>query len=152
MDAHTIASSPVVIDEVRISAPEVVYEMDASGASNINVLKKNIQGSAAAAPKKEPGEKKAEGRETKLAIRKLVIENGRIDVRVPALRDRPETLTLRRIEMSNIGGRSGTTPGQVAEQVLTALVQEVGREVAQAGAERYLQKGIDGAVRRLLEK
>lgn len=152
MDARTVASSPIVIDEVRISAPEVVYEMDASGASNIDVLKKNIKGSAAEAPKKAAGEKKAGGRETKLTIRKLVIEDGRIDVRVPALRDKAETLTLRRIEMGNIGGRGGATPGQVAEEVLTALVEEVGREVARAGAERYLRKGIDRAVRRYLEK
>jgi uncharacterized protein involved in outer membrane biogenesis len=146
IDTRTVASSPIVIDEVRISAPEVVYEMDASGSSNINALKRNIQGLAAEAPEK----KKAGARETKLRIRRLVIESGRIDVRVPSLSEK--TLTLRRIELSNIGARSGATPGQVAEQVLTALAEEVGREVARAGAEWHLRKGINGAVRRLLEK
>lgn len=52
--------------------------------------------------------------------------------------------------MTGIGKDGGATPAQVAEQVLTVLVDEAGREVARAGAEQYLQKGIDNAVKRRL--
>lgn len=152
LDTHTVATSPVVLKELRIAAPQVVYEVNPSGASNIAVLKKNIQGAAAAAPKKAQTGKKAGDKGTKIVIRKLVIENGRIDVRVAALGDRPQTVTMRRIELTNIGKQGGATPSEVAEQVLTALVEEVGSTVVRSGIERSLEKGVEGAVRQFLGK
>jgi hypothetical protein len=152
IDPSTVTKRPIVIDEIRISAPEVDYEINPSGASNIGVLKKNIEGYKADAPKKAPGEQKTGGEDTKLIIRKLVIESGRIDVRVAALGDKPKTVALQRVELADIGKPGGVTPSQLAQQVLTALVEDVGREVARAGAERYIEKGIDRAVKRLLDK
>jgi hypothetical protein len=152
IDPSTVTTRPIVIDEIRISAPQVVYEINPSGASNIGVLKKNIEGYKADAPRKAQGEQKTRGEDTRFIIRKLVIESGRIDVRVAALGDKPKTVALQRVELTDLGKPSGATPSQLAQQVLTALVEDVGREVARAGAERYLEKGIDRAVKRLLDK
>jgi hypothetical protein len=150
IDTRTVTTRPIVIDEIRVSAPQVVYEINPSGASNIGILKKNIEEYTAGAPKKAEGEQKAGGKETRFIIGRLVIENGRIDVRVAALGDKPKTVALRRIALADIGKPGGTTPARAAQQVLTALVEEVGREVARAGAERYLEEGIDRAVKRRL--
>jgi hypothetical protein len=152
IDTRTITSSPIVIDEIRIAAPQVVYEMNASGASNILLLKKNIQEAALGAPKKAQEEKKAKGKEIKMLIKKLVIESGRIDAHVAALGDKHETVALRRIEMHNIGTGGGATPAQVSQQVLTALVEEVGIAVTQSGIKRSLDRGVDKTVKRLLDK
>jgi hypothetical protein len=152
IDPSTVTTRPIVIDEIRISAPQVVYEINPSGASNIGVLKKNIEGYKADAPQKAQGEQKTRGEDTKFIIRKLIIESGRIDVHVAALGDKPKTVALQRVELTDLGKPSGVTPSQLAQQVLTALVENVGQEVARAGAERYFEKGIDRAVKRLLDK
>jgi hypothetical protein len=52
IDTRSVTSSPIVIDEIHISSPQVVYEMNQVLASNILVLKKNIQESAADSKKK----------------------------------------------------------------------------------------------------
>jgi hypothetical protein len=152
IDTSTVASGPVVIDEVRISAPQVVYEMNASGDTNIGALKKNIAQSTAGPPTKGTKKGTSAGTKARVFIRKLVIENGRIDVRIAAFGDRPSTVTLRRIELRDIGKHGGATPGQVAEQVLTALVEQVSADVARSGAERYVEKSIDRAVKKLFGK
>lgn len=151
IDTRSITSNPVVIDEIRISAPQVVYEMNSSGASNIAVLKKNLERSAPDAPKKTGQEKKSKNKETKVIIKKLVIESGRIDVRVAALGDKTETLALRRIELTNIGKPGGATPSQVTQQVLSALVEEAGRSV-QSRFKKDIEKRVDKAIKRLLSK
>jgi hypothetical protein len=148
IDPGTITSSPVVIDDIRISAPQVVYEMDKSGTSNIDVLKKNIASSEGNTVK-QSADKKKPGKEIKLRIKKLMIENGRVDVLVSALGTRPQTVTLRRIEITDIGGQAGATPDQVAKQVLNAIVAEVTREVAEAGARRLLDKGLQRALEQM---
>lgn len=152
IDPATVTTHPIVIDEIRISDSQVVYEINTSGTSNIGVLKKNIEGYKANAPRKAQGEQKTQGEDMKFIIKKLVIESGRIDVRVAALGDKPKIVSLQRVELTDIGKPGGASPSQLAQQVLTALVEDVGREVAQAGTERYLEKGIDRAVKRLLDK
>jgi uncharacterized protein involved in outer membrane biogenesis len=151
IDTRSITSSPIVIDEIRIAAPQVTYEMNSSGASNISLLKQNLQAPAASTPKKTGEEKKDKGKEKKIIIKRFVIESGRIDVRIAALGDKTETLTLRRIELTNIGKPGGATPAQVSQQVLSALVDEVGR-VVQSLVKKNAEKGIDRAIKRYLSK
>jgi len=152
IDPSTVTSRPIVIDEIRISGPQVAYEINSSGTSNIDVLKRNIEEYREGSPKKAQGEQKAGGKETKFIVKKFVIESGQIDVRISALGENPKTVTLQRIELTDIGKHGGAAPAQLAQQVLTALMEEVGREAARAGAERYLEKGIDRAVKRLLNQ
>jgi hypothetical protein len=148
IDPGTITTSPVVIDDVHISSPLVVYEMDKSGTSNIDVLKKNIASSGGNIGK-QPSDKKKPGKETRLRINKLMVESGRVDVLVSALGARPKTVTLKRIEITDIGGQTGATPDQIAKQVLNAIVTEVTREVADAGARQLLDKGLQRALEQM---
>ena len=148
IDTRTITKSPIVIDEIRIAAPQIVYEMNQSGASNIGLLKKNIQRSAGT-PKKTKKENKASGNEPKVRIKKLIIESGRIDVRVAALGDRPRKATLRRLVLRDIGGTKGATPSEIASQVMGILVDETVRTVGKKSAERYLEKGADRVLKKL---
>ncbi len=144
IEPRTVASKVVVIDEVRVMAPQVVYEMNDSGVSNVDVLKKNLE--SAAPP--SPGTGKTAAGEKRLRIGKLVIENARVDVRVAGLTEKQQTVTLKKIEMTNIGGQAGATPEQAARQILSAIAGEVTNEVAQAGAQRLLRKGIERALER----
>ncbi len=151
IDTRTITSSPIVIDEIRIAAPQVTYEMNAAGASNISLLKQNLQTPAASKPKKTREEKKATGAEKRVIIKRFIIESGGIEVRIAALGDKTQTVTLRRIELSNIGKPGGATPAQVSQQVLSALLDEVGRSV-QSLVQKNAEKGIDRAIKRYLSK
>ncbi len=151
IDTRSITSSPIVIDEIRIAAPQVTYEMNASGASNIMLLKQNLQAPTASKAKRTGEEKKTKGKEIKVIIKRFVIESGRIDARIAALGDKTEALTLRRIELANIGKPGGATPDQVSQQVLSALVDEVGRSV-QPLVKKYAEKGIDRAIKRYLSR
>ncbi|HUL01115.1 MAG TPA: hypothetical protein VLX29_09690 [Nitrospirota bacterium] len=152
IDTRTVTSSPIIISELHISDPQVVYEMNTALASNILVLKKNIQESMAESKKPVPEGKKAEGKEKKIVIKKLIMDNGRIEAHIAALGDKPQEVTLRHFEMTNIGGHDGATPSQLAEQILTVLVEQVGLDVSQAGLEKTLDKEVDRAVKRLLKQ
>ena len=50
------------------------------------------------------------------------------------------------METTDIGGQTGAAPEQVAYQVLSAIVTEVTREVAGAGAKQLLDKGFQRAL------
>jgi hypothetical protein len=151
IDTHSITSSPVVIDELRISAPQVVYEMNKGLDSNVTALKKNIQASSAS-PAKKTGKEKSGGKEIRLVIRKLVIDSGSIEARVAAFKDKPQSLTLKHFEMTDVGGRDGAPPARIAEEILTTLVKEVGGTVARAGLEKKVKNEVKRSINRLLKQ
>jgi hypothetical protein len=139
----TVTENPVVIDDIRVTAPLVVYEMNDKRVANVDVLKKNLgAGKPALEGKKRPKDK---GR--KLRIRRLVIENAKAEVRV-AGDDRTRTVSLPRIEMKDVGGRNGAPPEEVAKQIVNAIVSEATHEVGKAGATRLLENALERALKR----
>lgn len=152
IEPSTVTSDVVVIDEVRISAPQVVYEMNDSRVSNVDVLKRNIGSQVPSEPKRSPGAKKAADKEKRLRIKKLIIKAARVEVRVAGLGEKPETVTLQKIEITDIGGLAGATPEQAAKQILSAIMGQVTNEVGRAGAKRLLQKGAERALERYQDK
>jgi hypothetical protein len=148
IEPRTVPTTVVVIDEVHITAPQVMYEMNDARVSNVDVLKKNIGSQGPSAPKRSPGAKKAADSEKRLRIKKLIIEAARVDVRVAGLAEKPRSVTLKKIEITDIGGPAGATPEQVTKQILSAIVGQVTNEVGKAGAKRLLQKGAERALER----
>lgn len=146
IEPRSVTSGVVVIDEVRITAPQVVYEINDSGVSNVDILRKNIESQGPTVPKRSPGAGKAADREKRLHIKKLIVETARADVRVAGLAERQQT--LKKIEITDIGGHAGATPEQATRQILSAILGQVTNEVAQAGAKRLLQKGAERALER----
>ncbi len=141
IDLNSITEDPIVIEEIRVQSPRVVYEINKAGNSNVAALQDNLAQSSGS------GESTAEtgtGGGPGLVIRKLVIDRGRIDARVAALPDKDLSAELPRIELNNIGeDQGGATAGQVAEQVTTALLARVGPAVANLGLDQYLGKSLD---------
>lgn len=148
VDTGTVTGNPVVIDQVTILSPRITYEIDQDGRSNIELLKKKLQGT----PSKEPSGRKAGNSGGKrVVIRRLVIDRGEIAIRVAALPGKPLSAALPRIELKNLGGEGGGSPGDIARQVLRPLVNQVAAAAAGAGIGKYLGKEAE-ELRRTLEE
>ncbi len=143
IDVTTIRQNPIVIDEIIISAPVVVYEINKSGASNVDMLKKNIGGGGST--KSESGAAKADGgEELKIIIRKLVVEGSKAKVRIAALGDAEQTVNLPRILLTDVGKKSGgATAAEVAQLLSSKLLGNVKGSVASLGVNKYLGKSAE---------
>jgi uncharacterized protein involved in outer membrane biogenesis len=140
-----LSGGVLLLDEVRVSGPEVFSEMNSAGSTNIEVFKKNLERPQQAS---KPGNRSA--KETRIVIRKFVFEHGKIDVRMPGLSD--ITVVLPRLELNDIGGKKGVAPAEAARVVATALAEQAARTVLQAQGERVLRKGAEGLLRRYREQ
>ena len=156
VDTGSLTGDPVVIDKVSVSSPRITYEINKSGVSNINKIKKSIEAyqKTGASGKGDAGEKgeggKGEGGK-KLRIRSLVIEGGEVNVHVAALTGDPLRALLPRIALSNLGGKSGGTPGEIAAQVLGPLMKQAAVAASGTGIGQYLGKEA-GEVQKALEE
>ena len=124
IDATTILSDPVVIKEIVIIGPQVVYEFGERG-SNLDRLNENVQSKAGSG-----GGSGSEG--PKFIIENLYLRDGKVAVRAPLLDDKI-MLPLPTIHLTDIGkeGR-GATPGDIADQTMEAILASTSRAVSRA--------------------
>ena len=147
----SIRSDPIIIEEILVDKPDVFYEINKAGESNIKALEKNIAQSTGGSDKAAADTAESSG--PKVVIRKLVIEGGKIDATVAALGDKPHSAKLPRIQLNNIGEKSGGATGaEIAKQVTNAIIAEVGPAIATLGLDKYVGKSLDEAKSLLNEK
>ena len=159
IDVKSLSSNPIIIDEVVVKQPRVVYEMNQQGTSNLDVLKKNVEsysttrtaGSGSATEKQTPAGQ--EGEEIKLIIRKLNFEGGELNATSALRPDKPVKAKLPAFSMSNIGqSTGGATSSQIAKEVLNRLVRQVGDAAAKAGVDKLADELQDKANEKLGDK
>jgi hypothetical protein len=150
IEVNSVRGNPVVVDNILISGPEVFYERKEDGTTNVDVLKKNLTPSGP--PREEQPKQSPKGKETRLRVKKLVFEKGKVHVRIAKLGDKPFTLELPRLELTDIGKQRGATPDEIARTVATALAEETVKAVAKTQSERLLRKGAEDLLNKYLNK
>ncbi|MBE0602784.1 MAG: hypothetical protein IH611_04025 [Deltaproteobacteria bacterium] len=152
VDAGSVTGDPLVIDKVVVRSPLITYEVNEAGESNMDAIRKNLKKSRkTGAPK---GKEKDEGGR-KIVIRKLIIERGKVDVRVASLSDKPLSARLSRIELNNLGGKDGDSPSGIARQIAGPLLKEASLSASGAGIGRLFGKAtedVGGAFRKIFGK
>lgn len=120
LDITTVFSDPVVIKEVVIDRPEIIYAIG-QGTSNVEEIQKNVNDYAGGEGGASGGGGASEG--PNLIIENLYMRNGTVTVSAPAMTDETLSAPLPEIHLTDIGqeGR-GATPGEVARQTMTAVV------------------------------
>jgi uncharacterized protein involved in outer membrane biogenesis len=177
LDVASLQSNPIVIKEVVIAQPAVNYEYAQSG-SNLEAIQKNVQayaarfggqagssgpgtgGSTGGTTAPAQGGGKADAKERKVIIERLVVTDGKIGISHAALQGRSLSSALPTIELKDIGkDKGGATPAEVADKVIGTIAAQANRVAVgdlqkQLGATLREQagklgSGTDGAADRL---
>jgi hypothetical protein len=152
LDTGSIGKQPIVIKEVRITSPKVIYEMNNQGGSNVDAIKKNVDASTGGGQTKgggtaggggTGGAKKSSSDDAKLVIENVYITGGEVGVSAEFLAGRKMGAPLPSIHLKDIGKKSnGASASEVAEQIMAALTQNSAKAVAGLNLQN-LMKGID---------
>lgn len=135
LDTDSLMDNPVVIDELKIRAPTIYYEIDGSGTSNVDVVKKHLSSGASGGSSND---------EFKMVIRKLVVEEGRASVKIAALGGQEQSVKLPSIQLTDVGKKSGgATAAEVARLLSSELLKNTNKSVASLGVDKYLGKPAD---------
>lgn len=126
LDTSTVQSNPIVIKEVIVTSPRVIYELG-DGGSNIDKIQSNVESFA----KEVSGGSSASGDDSggdgkKVIIEDLYIRGAEVSVSAPFLKGQKMGTGIPEIHMKDIGkGSGGATPGEVAAKVLDTLTSRV---------------------------
>jgi len=139
IDPNSILESPIVISQIRLVDPRIRFELDAGGKSNLDALKRNVE---AYAPASEPAAESAESASSesagpadeasdlRLRIAELSMEKGQATADLSAVGDEERQLELPSFQLSDIGGKQGVPPPELAQSVALELTRKLSRQVA----------------------
>ncbi len=143
-DTGSLRGSPIVVNVVDVAEPVVRFEVNGSAQANLNELKTGIEANTAssAAAAKEKEEAGEQTPATKIRVRRFSFAEGRIEADTTAAGGKEEQLVLPSIQLTDIGGEEGTSPGRVASAIASALVAEAGKTAARSELQGYLDKKV----------
>lgn len=141
IDTGSLSGEPWVLDAVRIAAPEVVLAADATGRINLRELQRNL-----ASDDDAPDEDAAPGPERRLRIRRFVFERGRVDLRTRQAGGRDVAIDLPKLELEELGGADGATPGELGRTLLRAYTAQVLKSAARSGIGGRVGELLDDAL------
>jgi hypothetical protein len=143
LDTATINADPVIVKEVVVDGPEVIYEVG-TGGTNIGAIQENVEayarrlggggGGDAPAPDGEEGRK--------VIIENLYIRNVKVTVAATFLGGKGAGATIPEIHLRDVGkAEGGATPGEVAAEFLDALLDGVVKAVTDLDIDGLKKQG-----------
>ncbi|MGH7829446.1 MAG: hypothetical protein ACREP8_04655 [Candidatus Binatia bacterium] len=144
LNVGTVTSDTVVIKEIVVLAPEVMYEIGLQG-SNIDALKRNINAyTATGKTEVKTTSKPEDGEGRKFIIENLYIRNGTVHMS-SAFHDKTLSAPLPTLHLTNIGKqKGGAVPAEVAQRIVDALALATTKAVASADVGGVLVKAKEG--------
>ncbi|MEP7070320.1 MAG: hypothetical protein ABI789_13820 [Usitatibacter sp.] len=149
LDPATIRAPLVRVHEIVIDAPLITYERG-KGATNLDVIQKNIEGYVKRAEAASAGGKEStpSGKwvQHKFVIERLAIRGAKVTMTNPALKGQGITFDLPDIEMRDIGKRQdGVTASEAANVVANALLSRIAQKLL-TSIDLLRRGGVEGAV------
>ena len=124
LDPSSVTRDVVVIRELVLAAPDIVYERG-QGSDNLAVIQKNVDAWVA----KNAGAQKTSGPGKKFIIERVLIRNGRVHYGTTASSPMPD------LQLRDVGKKSnGASAGEVVKQVWGAMLRSATNLASSAGS------------------
>jgi len=135
--ASLVARDPIVLTAIRVQEPSVNVVLDAAGRNNLQVMQDNVKSY------RESGETTSGGSSNRIRIGRLEIAAAKLSADVSAIGGKNYDTTLAPVNRSDIGGRSGAPPGEIANLIVRAFVGEMVEAVVRTEAQHQIDTLID---------
>jgi len=145
LDTASLTGSLPVIQDIHVGAPQVLYEVNKEGKTNLDAIKKNLAAFGKSNGGGQKGASAPSGKEEpRFLVKRLVIEEGQAGLDLTAVGGERMETKLGKITLNNIGGRNGVTAAGLGEVVLKAMVKKLEQTAAREGAERMIREKLGG--------
>jgi hypothetical protein len=138
LEPTSLAAGPIVLREVAVVAPLANLEVTPADV-NLLVLKRRLD-------RAQPGEADAavaEGEPRRFRIERFRFEKGTLRADATAVGREVRELELPGLQLHDLGGAAGATPGELGQRVLGAFLGQVLAQAAKDRISELVEKELD---------
>ena len=141
LDLRSLGSRLVPMTEVVVAGPIVNFEMTADGKSNLDQIYASLDqgGDGGGSDSTSSGDPPPD-----LRIDHFRFEQGQIHANATAVGGPERTVGLPQLDLTDLGAPDGAPPARVGSQIVSAMIREAGKRLAQAGLEDYIDEKLGG--------
>jgi hypothetical protein len=132
LDLEKTSENMVVIDLIKVGAPQIFYEINAERKDNLGALKDNLGIKSAA--KSKAAAKNSTTDPIKLSIKRFVLTGAVMKAKIVPLKSKEYDLKLPTLKLANLKG----TPEEIAQQVLNQLIDHAKKAIRKRGLDKEL--------------
>ena len=146
LDANTVTGPVLLVHELVIDSPVIVYERSDRG-TNLDAIQKRIEGYIKSKGASTDASAEApQGTSHRLVVERLSIRGGKVTMTNRGLKGQGVSFDLPDIELRDVGKRqNGITPSQLANIVTGAILAGIAQKVL-TNIELLRKGGVDGAI------
>jgi len=145
VDVSSINRDPIVIQQIRIIAPEVNAVVNEKLATNIGAIRRHADAYTARTAAPKSGKRDA-GFEKRITIKSFVVEKGMVEGDATRIGSEKKQFELPPIELTNVGGERGVPPETMAKVMAAALfarVEQAAGDKLKAGATEKIKDKLE---------
>lgn len=141
IDINSLREPPYIVKDIVIDAAQVFVEINQDKKTNLYELKKNLSTDSAAPTPAKPAvsDKGKVSAEPRIIIRRILFTKGNIKAKIVPL-NKDMQLKLPGFTLTNLGGKHGATPGEIAKEVLSKLTDQARDAIKKQGIDKELDK------------
>lgn len=144
VDLDTLRADPIVIREIVVDSPKILYERTLAD-SNLDALRRNVRAYALA---HASSKKKDEAPGRRVVVRELTIRNATVRLAVGGVPGAEGAATIPEIRLRNLGeGGKGATAPEIVGRVLDALLPAVTKAAVKLDPEAVAGEAVRQATR-----
>ncbi|MBO6523028.1 MAG: hypothetical protein JJ971_04320 [Balneolaceae bacterium] len=132
-DLASILSDQIVVNEIRIKSPELLFEQKGVSA-NLKTINDNMNMESESSSEKG------------LVVNYLLIENGKVEVNTAIDRERTVTAEIDEFELSGIGKAGLNTLQQGMKEILEPLIKQAMAQAAKEGVLEQVQNKVEDLI------
>jgi len=135
---NSLGKKVLVIESIQIENPQILYEGDEGGSSNLQTLLNNIGSDSSAT-------ETVESEDLMIIIDRLEFSGGLVKATSPVKPGQVANIKLPAVSMTGIGKKhGGVTADVAAEKIMRKLVDEIIRAVAKAEVNKLIEEKAEG--------
>jgi uncharacterized protein involved in outer membrane biogenesis len=145
IDLESVTKSPIVLDAVVISKPDAVFEINADGKTNMQVILDNLD--RYSAPGEDTGTAPSgadPASDLLIRITRFTFEQGDVAADTRAVGGKQFEVPLPPLEMKGVGGRSGASGAEIGQTIMTAYTAKVVKLLAAQQLDQLIDDKLGG--------
>jgi hypothetical protein len=160
LDLGDVSGEPYVVQNVQLNAPEVLYEVDASGKGNLLVLKEQLMANLPASDAPPPSNE--QGANPLVIIEQVIVSDVRLKLNFEKLNtgdidlgEKAYEVTLPTFNAGSIGKPNGIPADQAGAAIANAMLDNIidaAKDQAKERAKAKAKEKLEEEKKKLLEK
>jgi hypothetical protein len=147
LDVNSLQGDPLVIEEIRISAPVASAVLNEKGLTNIDALRQHVIAYTAGLPGAgDGGDSEPAGSAKKIRIKKFIFEKGRIEIDATAVNVEKQTLDLPEVILEDMGGADGAPADQIVKDALLVYTKQATTTFVRSELRKLVEKQMGGSI------